>query len=152
MVDLLGRAGRLEEAKDFIVNMPILPNSSMWGALLGACRIHGNVELGQHAAECLFALEPHNPAPYVLLSNMYAAAGRWKEVTRLRVLMKERGIKKEPGCSWIEVKNRVHAFLVGDKSHPETEKIYAMLGRLAEQMKEAGYVPIKNFVLHDADE
>eukprot|EP01018_Ginkgo_biloba_P010984 Gb_29028 [translate_table: standard] len=152
MVDLLGRAGCLDEAEEFVNSMPFEPNASMWGALLGASRIHGNMELGKRAAEHIFKLEPENAGMYVLLSNMYAAVGRWDDVTKLRVMMKDRGVKKEPGCSWIEVKNSVHAFLVGDKSHPQIEKIYAKLGRLAEQMRAAGYVPITNFVLHDMEE
>ncbi|XP_057841438.2 pentatricopeptide repeat-containing protein At4g02750 [Cryptomeria japonica] len=151
MVDLLGRAGHLVEAEDFVNNMPIEPNGRVWGALLGASRIHGNIELGQRAAENIFELEPHNAGIHVLLFNMYVAAGRWNDATNLRLTMKQRGLKKEPGCSWIEIENKIHAFLVGDKSHPQTEKIYAMLARLAEQMKEAGYVPLKNFVLNDGD-
>eukprot|EP01018_Ginkgo_biloba_P039326 Gb_30732 [translate_table: standard] len=152
MIDLLGRAGHLDEAEEIIKNMPFEPDAVVWGALLGACRIHGNMELGKHAAECLLALEPQNSATYVLLSNIYAAAGRWDDVASVRKSMKVRDVKKKPGCSWIEVKNRVHAFLVEDRSHPQTEEIYAMLERLAEQMVEAGYVPDTNFVLHDVEE
>eukprot|EP01018_Ginkgo_biloba_P009126 Gb_37176 [translate_table: standard] len=152
LIDLLGRSGRLHEAEYFIKNMPFEPNAIIWGALLGACRIHGNVELGKQAAEALFELEPQNAAPYVLLSNIYAAAGRWDDVAKVRRTMRERGVKKTPGCSWIEVKNRIHAFVVDDRSHPQIERIYATLEKLAERLKEAGYVPDKRFVLHDVDE
>ncbi|KAH9294421.1 hypothetical protein KI387_040375, partial [Taxus chinensis] len=102
MVDLLGRAGHLQEAHDFIESMPLNPNSSVWGALLAACRIHRNTDLGEHVAEYLFELEPTNTGNYVLLSNIYAAAGKWDGVQRIRKLMKEKGLNKMPGCSWIE--------------------------------------------------
>eukprot|EP01018_Ginkgo_biloba_P006259 Gb_32983 [translate_table: standard] len=153
IIDLLGRAGRLKEAEDFIKSMPFEPNATGWAALLGACWSHHNIELGNHAAERLFVLEPQNASAYVMLSNMYAAAGRWDNVAKLRKTMKDRGVKKKPGCSWIEVEKRVHVFVVQDRSHPQTEKIYAMLETLAGQMKEAGYVPETNFVLlHEVEE
>eukprot|EP01018_Ginkgo_biloba_P021784 Gb_10478 [translate_table: standard] len=152
MVDLLGRAGRLDEAQDTIKNMPLEPGVSVWGALLGACRIHCNIALAEHVAEHLFYLDPGNAGCYVLLSNIYAAAGRWNDVLKVRTMMKERGLKKTPGCSLIEVNNRVHAFFVGDKSHSQSEKIYATLEILSGQMQEAGYMPNINFVLHDVEE
>eukprot|EP01018_Ginkgo_biloba_P035646 Gb_29801 [translate_table: standard] len=152
MIDLLGRAGLLHEAEDCINNMPFKPNVGVLGALLSACRIHGNIELGKRAAECLFDLETKDSGLYALLSNIYATGGRWDDVAKVRKMMKERGVKKNPGCSWIEVKNRVHAFVVNDKSHPQTEEIYATLEALAWQMKQAGYVPNTNFVLHDVED
>eukprot|EP01018_Ginkgo_biloba_P000442 Gb_36920 [translate_table: standard] len=114
MVDLLGRAGHLDEAQDFINKMPIKPDATVWGCLLGACRIHNNIELGECMAEHLFELDPENAAPYVLLSNIYAAAGRWDGIEKVRKMMKDRSVKKMPGYSWIEVNKQVHAFLVGD--------------------------------------
>ncbi|XP_057852522.2 pentatricopeptide repeat-containing protein At4g02750 isoform X2 [Cryptomeria japonica] len=152
IIDLLGRAGCLEEANKFVCKATCEPNSSMWGALLGASRIHGNIELGKLAAERLFELEPENPGRYMLLSNIYAAEHRWEAAAQVRRRMKNRGLKKLPGCSWIEVLNRVHAFLVGDRSHVETEKIYSALENLEIQMKQAGYTPNTNFVLHDVEE
>eukprot|EP01018_Ginkgo_biloba_P026381 Gb_16448 [translate_table: standard] len=152
MVDLLGRAGHLDEAQDFIEKMPLEPNASVWGALLAACRIYCNIELGVRVAEHLFDIEPKNVGCYVLLSNIYAAASRWDDVTKLRTMMKDKGVKKTPGCSLIEVNNKVHVFLVGDRSHPQSEKIYATLEMLAGQMAAAGYVPDTNFVLHDVEE
>eukprot|EP01018_Ginkgo_biloba_P037440 Gb_29880 [translate_table: standard] len=152
MVDLLGRAGHLDEAWDFIKTMPCEPDASVWGALLGACRIHLNFELGEHTAENLFHLEPENAGYFVLLSNMYAAAGRWDGVAKVRTLMKDKGLKKTPGCSFTEVNNSIHAFLVGDKSHPQSEKIYATLETLIGQMKEEGYLPDTSSVLHDVEE
>eukprot|EP01018_Ginkgo_biloba_P017735 Gb_08968 [translate_table: standard] len=148
MVDLLGRAGRLDEAEDFIKRMPLKPDAGVWGALLGACRNHCNIELGERVAEKIFELDPENAGYYALLSNMYATAGRWDGVAHVRTLLKGKGLKKAPGSSWIEIENRVHIFLVGDKSHPQSEEIYEMLENFARQMQEAGYVPATNFVMH----
>eukprot|EP01018_Ginkgo_biloba_P003193 Gb_13221 [translate_table: standard] len=152
MVDLLGRAGRLAEAHDLINKMPIKPDATLWTSLLGACRVHNNIELAEHAAECLFELDPKNAAPYVLLSNIYAAAGRWDDTKNIRRMMKDRGVKKPPGCSWIEINKDVHSFIVGDRSHPQTREIYAKLEGLSRQMKAAGYVPDIKYVLHDVEQ
>eukprot|EP01018_Ginkgo_biloba_P027654 Gb_41804 [translate_table: standard] len=152
MVDLFGRAGYLTEAEDFIYKMPCQPGALVWRTLLGACRVHGNMELGNVAAECLLELEPGDPASYVLLSNIYAAAGRWVDRAKVIKMMKDRDVKKEPGRSWIEVKNRVHAFVVEDRSHPQMIEIYAKLDELTRQIKQAGYVPDMNFVLHDVEQ
>ena len=152
MVDLLGRAGKLHEAQDFIKKMPLEPNARIWESLLSACRIYGSIDLGQDVVEHLFNLEPENAGNYVLLSNIYAAAGRWDDVVKVRRTMKDKGLKKTPGCSFIEVNNRVHTFLVGDRSHPQSEKIYATLEILAGKIEEAGYLPNMNFVLHDVEE
>eukprot|EP01018_Ginkgo_biloba_P009818 Gb_14459 [translate_table: standard] len=152
MVDLLGRAGHLDEAHNFINKMPIKPSPDVWGSLLAACRNHTNIELGERVAERLFELDPENSAHYVLLSNMYARAGRWEDKEKVRKMMKDRRVKKTPGHSWIEVNNKVYAFLVGDRSHPQTREIYAKLDGLFGQMKEAGYTPDMNFVFHDVED
>eukprot|EP01018_Ginkgo_biloba_P001352 Gb_05293 [translate_table: standard] len=152
MVDLLGRAGRLNEAEDFINRMPIKPAATVWGPLLCACRIHNNIELGERVAEYLFELDPENAAPYVLLSNIYAEAGRWDDIEKVRKMMKDRRVIKKPGCTWIEVDNRVYAFLAGDRSHPQTLQIYEKLEQLSKQMKEAGYLPNTRFVLINVEE
>jgi pentatricopeptide repeat protein len=151
MVDLLGHSGLLNQAKDFINKMPVEPDAVVWGALLGACRIHTNVDLGKCAAEHLFELEPQNAGNYVLLSNIYVVAGRWDDVRKVRAMMKDRGMKKEPGCSWIEVNNTLHTFLTGSTTHPQSKKIYATLEELSQQMKDLGYIPDTNFVLHDVE-
>eukprot|EP01018_Ginkgo_biloba_P022796 Gb_37204 [translate_table: standard] len=114
MVDLLGRAGCLDEAEYFIRKMPFEPHAAVWGSLLAACRIHVNIEIGKRAAERLFELEPQNATPYVVLSNIFAAAGRWNDEAKVRTMRKDRRVKKNPGCSWIEVKRKVHSFLAGD--------------------------------------
>eukprot|EP01018_Ginkgo_biloba_P015808 Gb_31706 [translate_table: standard] len=152
MVDLLSRAGYLDEAEDFINEMPFEPGALVWRTLLGACRIHGNMKIGKRAAECILRLEPHDAATYVLLSNMYAAAGMWDYAANVRKEMKSKGLKKEQGLSWIEVKRRVHTFMVSDRSHPQTKEIYGKLEELNMLMKAAGYVPNMNFVLHDVEE
>ncbi|KAK7274452.1 hypothetical protein RIF29_15542 [Crotalaria pallida] len=115
MVDLLGRAGLLEEAAGLIRSLSFVPDANVWGALLGACRIYGNVEMGCWAAEHLFNLMPQHCGYYILLSNMYAEAERWDEANRVRELMKSRGAKKNPGYSWVQIGDHVHAFLVGEK-------------------------------------
>ena len=152
MVDLLGRAGLLEETKRFISSMPVEADAGTWGALLGACRSYGNVELGELAAKEVMKLEPADASPYVLLSNIYAAAGQWDQVAFVRHMMQERGIRKEPGVSWIEISNKVHRFVVGDRSHPEAEKIYDVLNNLSKKLKAEGYIPDTRLVLRNIDE
>ncbi|KAF3774383.1 Pentatricopeptide repeat-containing protein [Nymphaea thermarum] len=152
MVDLLGRAGQVEEAYELILSMSNKPDASVWSSLLGACRIHNNVALGEIAADHLFALEPQVPSHYVLLSNIYAASGQWEAVTKVRGTMKERGVKKEPGCSWIEIGNEIHNFLVGDGVHQQCEQVYEFLDELLEEMKKGGYVPDTSCVLHDIED
>ena len=95
----------------------------MWASLLGGCRIHGNLELAKQAAEALFEIEPENPATYVTLANIYATAGMWSEVAKVRKTMDERKLAKKPGLSWIEIKREKHVFTVGDKSHPKYNEI-----------------------------
>ncbi|XP_057873036.2 pentatricopeptide repeat-containing protein At3g24000, mitochondrial-like [Cryptomeria japonica] len=152
MVDLLGRAGYLEDTLKFIIKMPIKPVVVVWTCFLGACRSHLNIGLGIFTAMLLFDLDPKITSTYVLLSNMYAEVGRWGEVQIVRRLMKDRGIKKIPGCSWIEGHKMVHAFCVGDRSHPQTQEIYAMLEKLALEMKAAGYCPDSRHLLNDVEE
>ncbi|CAM6017495.1 unnamed protein product [Sphagnum balticum] len=152
MVDLLGRGGHLKEAEDLIKKMPAEADATIWGSLLGACRTHGNVELAECAAGNCLQLEPKDAAVYVLLSHIYAAAGMWDSVTKVRNTMKERGIQKEPGRCWIEVENKIHTFVAEDRTHPQTEEIYAELDKLTGQMKEGGYVADTRCVMHDVDE
>lgn len=118
MVDILGRAGHLDEARDLIENMPLKPDAGVWGALLSACIIHGDIELGENASEHILNLDHRNAGRYVQLSNIYAVAGRWDDVSNVREMMKKMGLEKAPGCSMIEQNSRVHAFLMGNRSHP----------------------------------
>lgn len=141
MVDILGRSGHLEEAIEFIEKMPIAPNASVWGALLASCRLHGNVELAEKACSQLLELDPKNHGAYVLLSNIYAKTGKWDQVSGLRKFMRDSGLRKEPGCSSIEVSGIIHEFLVGDNSHPLSKEIYSKLDEVATRLKSVGYVP-----------
>lgn len=152
MIDLLGRSGKLVEAKELLNQMVVEPDAVVWKALLAACRVHGELELGERAAKNLFELEPMNAVPYILLSNMYSAAGRWEDAARIRRLMKSRGVSKEPGCSWIETNSKVHTFMSEDRSHPMTTEIYLKIDEIIMLIKEAGYVPDVTFALHDMDE
>eukprot|EP00253_Pinus_taeda_P008930 PITA_08930 len=141
MVDILGRAGYLDEAYVFISKMPLKPDDGVWGALLGACKLHRNIKLAECVAEHIFKLEPENVGYYVVLCNIYAGAGRWDGVAKVRTLMNEKGLRKAAECSFIEVNNNVYTFHMEDISHPQSQGIYAMLESLVGQMKEAGYVP-----------
>ncbi|KAM3682093.1 hypothetical protein ACJW31_12G046000 [Castanea mollissima] len=152
MVDLLGRSGQVDEAYSFIKQMPVEPNERVWGALLSACRVYSNMNIGLLAADHLFQLAPEQSGYYVLLSNIYAKAGRWKDVTTIRSMMKGRGLKKIPGISNVELNDRIHTFLAGDQSHPHSEKIYEELDILVGKMKELGYVPETDSALHDVEE
>ncbi|XP_057858136.2 pentatricopeptide repeat-containing protein At3g24000, mitochondrial-like [Cryptomeria japonica] len=152
MVDLLGRAGYLEETLNFIIKMPTNPVADVWMCLLGSCRSHKNTRLGVFTATLLFELDQKNTAAYDLLSNIYADVGRWDKVQKVRRSMKDRGIQKIPGCSWIEVHKMVHVFCVGDRSHPQTLEIYAKLEELSWEMKAAGFLPDSKHVLKDVEE
>lgn len=130
VVDLLGRAGRLDKAWELIRSMQIEPDGGVWGALLGACKIHKNVELGRLAFDHLVEIEPTNVGYYVLLSNIYLDAGKLDDVARVRAMMKRRGLKKEPGYSYVELKGKVHLFMADDHSHPLAKSIYQMINKL----------------------
>ncbi|CAL4930053.1 unnamed protein product [Urochloa decumbens] len=152
MVDLLGRAACIGEAYDFIRTMPIEPNERVWGALLQACRIHSNMDIGLVAADSLFRLVPEQTGYYVLLSNMYARAGRWADVTLVRSVMADKGIKKLPGASIVELGDRVHTFHIGDRCHPQSEMIYQKLDELLQKIRGMGYNPEVEATLHDIEE
>lgn len=152
MADLLGRAGLLDEAYQLIRSMPMKANSVVWGSLLGGCRLHRDTQLAEFVLKQLIELEPWNSAHYVLLSNVYSASQKWDEAADIRSRMNEQGLQKIPGCSWMQVNGVVHEFLVGDKSHELSDKIYAKLDELAKDLKAAGYVPTTDFVLFDIEE
>ncbi|KAJ0984585.1 hypothetical protein J5N97_002941 [Dioscorea zingiberensis] len=135
LIDILSRAGQLEKAYEYIKGMPFAAEGSVWGALLGACQMHSNVKLAELAAEKLVQLDPRNSGAYVMLSNIYAAGGMWKDVNRIRGVMKEQGAKKQPGYSWTEIADKVHLFLGGDVSHPDIDKIHLELKRINLHMK-----------------
>ncbi|XP_068653993.1 pentatricopeptide repeat-containing protein At4g19191, mitochondrial-like [Aristolochia californica] len=135
MVDLLGRMGQLKDAIKLIETMPFEPDVQVWGPLLSACNMHSDTRLAEFAAKRVIALEPKNAGNYVILSNIYAAAGKWDGVARMRAHIRDRGLKKVPGCSWLEISGCTHEFRVADRSHPRSQEIYAMLNNLEEESK-----------------
>ncbi|GMH02389.1 hypothetical protein Nepgr_004228 [Nepenthes gracilis] len=152
LVDLLARANRLQEAYRFLRNMPV-ETTAAWCALLGACHVHGEKPLGEIAAQKLLNLEPQNPGNYVLVSNVFAATGRWDDVEVVRKRMRQARLKKNPACSWIEVRNKVHTFISRDRSHPQSDEIYQKLAEIIGILeKEGGYVPQTKYVLHNVEE
>ncbi|CAK9198006.1 unnamed protein product [Sphagnum troendelagicum] len=152
MVDLLGRAGHLQEAENMVMAMPCKPHVAVWMALLSACRIHGHVEMAERIAKQILEMEPDNAAVYVLLSDIYAAGGNKHLCQTIEQQRKEKGVKKQPGHTWIEVNNEVHTFVVDDQDHPQMPEIHAELQRLSGHMHDAGYRPCKKFIVHDVDE
>uniref|UniRef100_A0A2P2IZ16 DYW domain-containing protein n=1 Tax=Rhizophora mucronata TaxID=61149 RepID=A0A2P2IZ16_RHIMU len=132
--------------------MPIESDATIWGSLLRGCRIHHDVKLAEEVAEHVFELEPENTGYYVLLANIYAEAEKWEKVKKLREKIGRRGLKKNPGCSWIEVKGKVHSFVAGDDSHMQAKKIEALLKMLRSKMKEEGYLPRLRYSLINADD
>lgn len=152
MLDVLCRSGELDEAENLVKNMPMTTNLSMWLALLNGCRKHSNIKVAERVANCIFNIDPHCSSAHVLLSNMYAFAGRWNDVARIRGEMKKRGATKQPGYSWIIQKGVKHSFVSGDRSHPLTKEIYEKLEWIGEKLKEFGHVPDKRFALHDVED
>nr|KYP48623.1 Pentatricopeptide repeat-containing protein At3g63370 family [Cajanus cajan] len=153
VVDLLSRSNSLEEAYNFVRNIPIKPSSEVWCALLGACRIHSNKELGELAAKKLLQSDSENSGKYVLISNIFAADGRWNDVEEVRLKMKGNGLRKKPGCSWIEVENKIHTFTARDKSHPQSDDIYLKLAQFTKLLEiKGGYRAQTKFVFHNVSE
>ncbi|KAF6171061.1 hypothetical protein GIB67_014641 [Kingdonia uniflora] len=140
MVGVLSRAGMLYEAKEFIFKMPIEPSSKVWGALLNGVAVSGDVELGKFVCERLFEIEPENTGNYIIMANLYSQAGRWDESEEIREKMKNLGLKKIPGCSWIETSDGSHSFVAGNRSNERVEEIYCLLEEIVENMREESYV------------
>lgn len=152
MVDIFGRSGLILEAHNLIDKMPFDATASMWGSLLAACRIHGNLGLAEVAAKHLSEIEPNNAGNLILLSNIYAANNKWEEVARTRKLLKESELKKERGKSWIEIKDKVHSFMVGERTHPKIAEIYSKLDHLVEELRMMGYKAEIEHDLHYIEE
>ncbi|WOG82617.1 hypothetical protein DCAR_0101783 [Daucus carota subsp. sativus] len=152
MVDLLGRAGLVKQAYEYIKNMPLPPNAVIWRTLLGACANHGHLALGEIAKVQLQKLEPKHCGDYVLLSNLYASERRWSEVQKVRKTMLNEGIRKVPGHSLVELGNNVHEFVMGDRSHPQSDDIYAKLAEITMLLRLEGYMPRTTNVLADIEE
>ncbi|XP_028793759.1 putative pentatricopeptide repeat-containing protein At3g11460, mitochondrial isoform X1 [Neltuma alba] len=152
LVDLLGRAGNLDEAYAIINDMKVKPNYDIWNSLLSACRLYHNVKLAEISAHKLFEMNPKGVSSYVCLSNIYAAERRWSDVEKVRALVRRKRLRKPPGYSLVELNNMVHQFFAGDKSHQQSEDIYTKLKDLNGQLKNVGYKPDTDSVLHDVEE
>ncbi|XP_023750169.1 pentatricopeptide repeat-containing protein At4g21300 [Lactuca sativa] len=140
IIDMYGRAGRLSEAFEAIKGMPFDPDAGVWGSLLGACRVHGDVELAEMASRHLFEMDPGNSGYYVLLANVQADAGKWEGVNKTRSMMKDRGVEKVPGYSWIEVNNETFVFGAADKGNTRSDEIYMLLKNFLLVIKDEGHV------------
>ncbi|KAJ9676331.1 hypothetical protein PVL29_025047 [Vitis rotundifolia] len=151
MVDILGQAGRIYEAKELIDKMPMEPDSMVWCALLGGCRKHGETKFAKLAAVKLKELDPNNSLGYVVMSNIFSTNGRFNEARLIRREMEGKTVRKEPGFSWIEVGNQVHEFASGGQQHLEKEAMCARLEELVRQLKDLGYVPQISLALHDIE-
>ncbi|XP_009610380.1 putative pentatricopeptide repeat-containing protein At3g25060, mitochondrial [Nicotiana tomentosiformis] len=152
LVDLLSRAGEVEEAKDIIISMEMKPGLAVWVALLSGCHKHKKFLIGELAANRVLELIPENTGTLVLVANFFAAAKMWDKAAAVRKVMKKAGMKKVPGYSAVEVNGRLHAFLMGDTSHPQYEQIIGLLRNLENEMKAMGYVPKTEFVLQNLEE
>ncbi|XP_010263420.1 PREDICTED: pentatricopeptide repeat-containing protein At1g08070, chloroplastic-like [Nelumbo nucifera] len=153
MIDILGRAGLINEAKYLIKNMPMEPNIIIWGSFLTACRICGDTSACNDVIKHLEEIEPGDGGCYVLLSNIYTSGKQWGEAEKMRKMIRNMGIEKRmPGCSSIEVNSLVHEFLVEDKSHPQWREIYGAIDRLSTNLEAEGYVPNPSLVLYNIDE
>ncbi|KAK8962395.1 putative pentatricopeptide repeat-containing protein [Platanthera guangdongensis] len=154
VVDLLGRAGEIDRMEEFLKKMPVSPNGLIWRTVLGVCCRSQNgtkTNLVMRASKILVELEPHNPVNYVLISNLYASKGRWEGVVKARISLRGSREKKETGGSWVALRNEVHIFRCGDRSHPERMKIYEKMEFLREKMKEMGYIPRTEFAWYDLE-
>ncbi|KAH0652152.1 hypothetical protein KY289_029830 [Solanum tuberosum] len=152
MVDLLGRAGKLENALEFIYEMPLEPGPAEWGALLGACMVHKNIDLARLASDKLFAMDRGSVGYYVLLSNIYSADRNYCQAASVRKVLKNKNLAKTPGCTLIEVNSYQHVFTSSDQSHPQAAAIYAKLEEMMEKMREAGFHTETSTALHDVEE
>ncbi|XP_043718688.1 pentatricopeptide repeat-containing protein At4g21065-like [Telopea speciosissima] len=152
VVDLLGRAGQLTDAYEFIKRMPVQPDRVVWGALLCACQSHQNVELAEEAANRLIELDPSHDGNYVLLSNVYASVRKWRDVAKVRAWMKANHVQKTPGCSAVELGGALHEFSAGDRSHPRSVEIYAAWDELVKRIKSMGYEPDTGVLLRNLNE
>ncbi|XP_009142722.2 pentatricopeptide repeat-containing protein At2g41080 [Brassica rapa] len=152
VVDLLGRAGDLDQAEAKIRSMPMKPDAVIWKTLLSACSVHKNAETAQRAFEEILKIDPNDSSCYVLLANVHASAKRWRDVSEVRKSMRDRDVKKEPGVSWFEHKGEVYRFKMGDRSQSQSKEIYSYLKELTLEMKVKGYKPDTASVLHDMDD
>ena len=152
IVDLLGRAGLVDEAYQFIRTMPIEPSTVIWRALLSSCAVHKNVEIGEEALKQIISLNSRHSGDYILMSNIYASVGQWKDAAMIRKEMKDKGIEKIPGCSLIELDGVVFEFFAEDSDHPQLREIYQKVEEMIDRIKMAGYIPNTADVRLEVDE
>ncbi|KAK4375233.1 hypothetical protein RND71_005910 [Anisodus tanguticus] len=152
MVDLLCRAGLIQEALDFVQRMPIKPNPVIWRTLITACRAYGELKLGEKITQELIKHEPMQDSNYVLLSSIYAKMFSWEKKTMIREVMARKGMRKAPGSTMIELYNEIYEFVSGDKSHSEYKIIHQMVDDIGKEIRRAGYVASTSEVLLDIDE
>lgn len=149
LLDLYSRSGHLDEAEDLLTTMPFQPDEAAWAALLCACKRHGNIKMGVRVADRLLSLGPEDPSTCILLSNAYAGAGIWENVSKVRKLMTHMDTKKEPGYSRIDLGKESLVFYAGESLHPMRDEISTLLKEMDAEMRRRGYVPDTSSVLHD---
>lgn len=151
VVGAMARTGQLEDAEHLIQEMPFEPDAAVWRTMLSACAVYGVTDMGKTIGQRLLEHDLRDDSAYVMLSNIHAAAGRWAEMAEVRTMMKDRGVRKEGGRSWIEVHGSVHVFMAGDRTHKRTAEIYAKLAELMEEISKLGYVEASEVVLHEVE-
>ncbi|XP_008802216.2 putative pentatricopeptide repeat-containing protein At2g01510 [Phoenix dactylifera] len=152
VIDLLGRVGCLDEVERLVDQIPFEADQIIWNSILNSCRIHSNQELARRAADKLFSMELRDAAPYVIMSNVYARAGQWEDAAKVKKMMRDRGMRKEPAYSWVEIKQKVYTFSSNDSTNPQISEIRAVLHKLSEEMEKQGYKPNTGCALHLVDE
>ncbi|GAB2274160.1 hypothetical protein Dimus_008929 [Dionaea muscipula] len=152
IVDVLCRSGLFDRAERLMAQMPFEPDDIMLSSVLNSCRIHKNQKLAKKVADQLFNMELKDAAAYVNMSNIYAGAGQWHNVAEVKKAMRDRGIKKEPAYSWVEVEHKIHIFSANDKSHPQWKNILRKIDSLSRKMEEQGHKPDTGCALHNWDE
>ncbi|PKU60927.1 putative pentatricopeptide repeat-containing protein At2g01510 [Dendrobium catenatum] len=151
-VDMLGRVGRFDELESLLHQMPFDADEIIWNSVLNSCRKHRNEKLAAKAAEKLFAMELGDAAPYIIMSNIYSQSGRWNEAAGVKKMMRERGVKKEKGCSWVEIKEKIYVFTSDDGTNPRIGEIRAKLKELEVEMENKGYRPDTSCSLRNVGE
>ncbi|WOG83928.1 hypothetical protein DCAR_0103107 [Daucus carota subsp. sativus] len=152
VVDLLSRSGLLAEAEEFILSMPFTPDESIWGALLSACRSSSDIKIAERVSECIVELNSQDTGYHILVSNVYATLGKWDKVKTIRNSLKHKGLRKDPGCSWLQIHDKVYVFGAGDRHHKQYEEVNLFLDSLSNLVRKEGYVADLKSVLHDVDD
>jgi pentatricopeptide repeat protein len=152
VIDTLGRVGRFDKVQKMLSEMPFGDDPIIWSSVLHSCRIHGNQDLARVAAEKLFSIGPTDATPYVILSNIYAKAGKWEDAARVKKTMRDRGLRKESGYSWVELKQKIYSFSSNDQTNPMIAEIKDELERLYKEMDRLGYKPDTSCALHQVND